>query len=137
MKNSIILPNSQTLKISAKVTRKALTKVFWCHVSIINYNLLNSFVTSDSELSKEPSAKENKASQEYGSEISKAEKEKCKKDAKETVKAKSQMMISMWMSWTKKMFVQKLKKKYQEKQLNLTKCLWPLKKLDRNEKFDI
>jgi hypothetical protein len=91
IKNSRILPNSQTLKISAKVTRKALKKVFLCHVSIINYNLLNSFVTSDSELSKEPSAKENKASQENGSEISKA----------------SQMMISMWMSWTKKMFVQK------------------------------
>lgn len=61
-------------------------------------------------------------------------KKNVKKDAKETVKAKSQMMTSMWMSWTKKMSVQKLKKKDQAKQRNLTKCLWLLKKLEKNEK---
>lgn len=61
-------------------------------------------------------------------------KKNVKKDAKETVKAKSQMMTSMWMSWTKKMSVQKLKKKGQAKQRNLTKCLWLLKKLEKNEK---
>lgn len=116
------------------MTRKALTKVFWCPVSIINYNLLNFYVCSDTELSKEPSGKKNKASQEDGNDISKAEKEKCKKRRKRNSESEISDDDIYVDELDEEDVCSKIKKKDQAKQRNLTKCLWLLKKLEKNEK---